>query len=202
MRSGLLGSVAGDVPLQGRLDDVGHLVAALFHEREGFVPHGSDADGADGRLSGRGSSYHAKNVTQKPGPATCAPGPRMPFLYYRNRERAGRTEMIAFTADEIRTAALARYGTEPGAAEDIAAATPFIVIEARWSAPHTLHVLYGPALRLIDGTYLPAAELTETYAHMLRGRAAQNDTPEAAARRATRKALADVTLPIEFEAAR
>lgn len=110
--------------------------------------------------------------------------------------------MTTVTAAEIRTAALTRYGTEPGAAEDIAAAAPFILIEARWCAPHTLHVLYGPALRLTDGTYLPATDLTETYAHMLRGRAAQNDTPEAAGRRATRKALAGVTLPIEFEKVR
>lgn len=110
--------------------------------------------------------------------------------------------MNTITADDIRTAALARYGTEPGAVEDIAAATPVILIDARWRAPGVYHVLYGPALRLTDGTYLPATELTETYAHTLRGRAAQNDTPEAAARRATRKALAGVTLPIEFEAAR
>lgn len=106
------------------------------------------------------------------------------------------------SAEEIRAAALTRYGAEPGAAEDITAATPVILIDARWSAPGVYHVLYGPALRLTDGTYLPAVELAETYAHTLRGRAGQRDTPEAAARRATRSALADVTLPIEFDGGR
>lgn len=113
MRSGLLGSVAGDVPLQGRLDDVRHLVAALVHERERFVPDGSDADGADGRLSGRGSPYHAKNVTQKSGLTTCGPSPPVPFLYYRKRERAGEMAMrhITIKASELGEGDLMRIGS-------------------------------------------------------------------------------------------
>lgn len=85
---GLLGAVAGDVPLQGGFDDVGHLVAAFVHERERFVPHGSDADGADGCLSGRGSACHAKNVTQKSWLSTCVDLAVVPFLYYKNEARA------------------------------------------------------------------------------------------------------------------
>lgn len=114
MRSGLLGAMPGDVPLQGGFDDVGHLVAALLHECEGFVPHGSDADGADGRLSSCGSSCHAKNVTQKFGPSSCAGLPAMSFLYYKKAAQAGRTEMTGYkvkgTTGDVDTCAFGHTG--------------------------------------------------------------------------------------------
>jgi hypothetical protein len=99
------------------------------------------------------------------------------------------------TAEDIRTAALTRYGTEPGAADDINAGTPVIWINATWGDGNYLTVQYGPALRLTDGTYLPAADLDITAGFLRKGRAGQDDTIEAAARRA---ANVTTTLPVEF----
>lgn len=110
----LLLPVAGDVSLQGGFEDVGHLVAALVHEREGFVPNGSDADGADGCLSGRGSPCHGKNVTQKFWLSTCASRLPVPFLYYKKAARAGRTEMTGYkvkgTTGDVDTCAFGHTG--------------------------------------------------------------------------------------------
>jgi hypothetical protein len=113
--SPLLAAMPCDVPLQGGFDDVGHLVAVLFHEGEGFVPHRSDADGADGCLSGSGSASHGKNVTQKSGLSTCTPDRLVPFLYYKNEARAGRIEMtrayrIKGTTGDVDTCAFGHTG--------------------------------------------------------------------------------------------
>lgn len=104
------------------------------------------------------------------------------------------------TAD-ITAAALTRYASEPGAAADITAGTPVILIDAatgRTAAGRAIHLLVGPAIRLTDGTHLYATDPTEVIGTYLPGRRGADDTLEAAARRATRRLLADNTLPIDI----
>lgn len=107
-------------------------------------------------------------------------------------------------ADTTATA-LARYGTEPGATDDITAGTPVILISAstgRTAAGRAIHFLVGPAIRLTDGTHLYATDPTEVIGYYLPGRRAGDDTLEAAARRATRALLADNTLPVDITRSR
>lgn len=115
------------------------------------------------------------------------------------------TTTATITADETRAAALARYGTEPGAADDIAAGTPVILIDGATGRPgmgRAIHLLVGPAIRLTDGTYIRATDPTEAIGAYLAGRAGDRDTFEAAARRAARRLLADATLPFDIVRAR
>lgn len=108
--------------------------------------------------------------------------------------------MTTTTAD-ITAAALARYGTEPGAAEDILSGTPVVLIDAapgRRAAGRAIHFLVGPAIRLTDGTHIFATDPTEVIGYYLTGRRGDTDTLEAAARRATRALLADNTLPVDI----
>lgn len=109
------------------------------------------------------------------------------------------------TTADITAAALARYGTEPGAAEDITTGTPVILISASTGGRgmgRAIHLLVGPAIRLTDGTHLFAAEPTEVIGAYLTGRRGTTDTLEAAARRATRTLLAGNTLPVDITRSR
>lgn len=109
------------------------------------------------------------------------------------------------TTTDITAAALARYGTEPGATDDILAGTPVILINAatgRRATGRAIHLLVGPAIRLTDGTHLYATDPTEVIGYYLPGRRGDTDTLEAAARRATRTLLADNTLPVDITRSR
>ncbi|GHJ11234.1 hypothetical protein TPA0907_56010 [Micromonospora humidisoli] len=104
-------------------------------------------------------------------------------------------------ADAITAAAIARYGHEDGATADILAGTPVILICAnpgRYGMGRAIPLLVGPAIRLTDGTHLYAVDPDETIGYYLTGRRADDDTWQAAARRATRRMLADNTLPVDI----
>lgn len=187
MSSGLLGAVAGDVPLQGGFDDVGHLVAALVHEREGLVPHGADADGADGCLSGRGSACHAKNVTQKSRWSPCVTLPVVPFLYYKNEGRAGRIEMttayrIKGTTGDVDTCAFGHTGLRKTVA--------LAVLDADGNEEEVIYL----------GTDC-AAKVMRTTETKVRNAAAEADS-EHAAKVARAREILDTYAPVEHADAR
>ncbi|MFF0822427.1 hypothetical protein ACFYUR_18855 [Micromonospora haikouensis] len=104
---------------------------------------------------------------------------------------------------EITAAAIARYGHEDGAIADILAGTPVILISvtpAGRGMGRAIQILVGPAIRFSDdGTHVYAVDPDVIYGYYLSGRRAEGDTWQAATRRATRRILADNTLPVDIE---
>jgi hypothetical protein len=123
------------------------------------------------------------------------------------------TATATITADETRAAALARFGSEPGAADDIAAGAAddiaagaaVILVDGVTGGPgmgRAIQFLIGPAIRFADGSHIRATDPTEVIGAYLAGRRGDGDTFEAAAGRAARRLLAGATLPIDIVRAR